>query len=207
MKTVYICGDSFGVSDPKYGAAWMDLLGQRHSIVNLATVAASNLMISLQVDQAISAEPDYIIMLATSCTRGEIVREAADSLLKRITPYSILSINSLTTINEQQREFLKRYHNEFFDLDLAIYKNQCIIENTLHKLTASGIPFSFDQGGFEHRSYGGNKEYFGTFNKYRSAINLWDHAPQRTFRPYYHVTDPGVHQLAAEYYDRAIDQA
>jgi hypothetical protein len=208
MKTVYVCGDSFGVPDPDHGPCWVDLLIPECNLVNLSTVAASNLMISLQIDRAIQAESDYIIYLATSCTRSEVVVSSDQPLLEKLIPYSILNLDrTLKTLDVEQLDLIKRYHSEFFDLSLAIYTNQCIIENNLHKLSASGIPFSFDQGGFEHHSYGGTGEYFSAYNRYRSSINLWDHAPNRLSRPYYHVTDFSIHQMAAEYYAHAIAQA
>lgn len=208
MKTVYVCGDSFGVPDPEYGLCWVDLLSQNHNLVNQSTVAASNLMISLQIDRAIQARPDYIIYLATSCTRSELVASTDQPLLEKIIPYSILNLDrTLNTLGAEQLDLIKRYHIEFFDLGLAIYTNQCIIENNLHKLTASGIPFSFDQGGFEHHSYGGTGEYFSAYNHCRSSINLWDHSLARPSRPYYHVTDFSIHQMTADYYTHAITKA
>ena len=165
-------------------------------------------MISLQVDRAIAARPDYIIMLATSCTRSELALKSSDQLLERLTPYSILNLDrTLGTVDQDQQQLIKRYHTEFFDLSLAIYTNQCIIENTLHKLKSSSIPFCWDQGGFEHPSYGGTGEYFHAYSNYRSGVNLWDHAPQRPLRPYYHVTDFSIHQQVGKYYANAIAQA
>ena len=124
MKTVYICGDSFGVPDPEYGACWVDLLCQDYHVVNLCAVAASNIMISLQVDRAIAARPDYIIMLATSCTRSELALKSSDQLLERLTPYSILNLDrTLGAVDQDQQQLIKRYHTEFFDLSLAIYTN------------------------------------------------------------------------------------
>jgi hypothetical protein len=49
---IYVCGDSFGVSDPEYGAGWMDQIGQT---TNLCQVSDSNLLIAQQVYRAIAA--------------------------------------------------------------------------------------------------------------------------------------------------------
>ena len=63
----------------------------------------------------------------------------------------------------------------------------------------------FDQGGFEHPSYGDVTDgHLDKYQNYISKINLWSHAVTRSFRPYYHVTDPAVHQMVADYYSEKI---
>ncbi len=195
MKKIYICGDSFCVSDPEYGPCWVDYLAQQRSVTNLAQVAATNLMISMQVDHAIASAADFIIVQGTACTRSQ-TRHA-----EKIIPYSFHTASEITTpFNSAQLTILKQYYTEFFDLDLAIYENKCIIESTLQKLVDSGITFLFDQGGFEHASFGSTANYFEKFQQYRSKINLWDFARTRDYRPYYHIVDDKIHQQVAEYY-------
>ena len=195
MNKVYICGDSFCVSDPEYGACWVDLVAKKRNVHNLAQVAATNLMISMQVDQAIDESADFVIVQGTACTRNQT------KLNGTVVPYSYHTASSITTpFGTHQLRILKEYYTEFFDLDLAIYENKCIIENTLQKLVDSKIPFLFDQGGFEHASFGNTVKYFHRYEQYRSAVNLWDYARTREYRPYYHITDPSVHQQVAEYY-------
>lgn len=197
MKTVYVCGDSFCVPDPEYGSCWVDYLSQHRTVTNLAQVAATNLMISMQVDQAVANRPDFIIVQGTACTRNQTRYQG------KIVPYSYHTSNETTTpFDRTKLNVLKHYYTEFFDLDLAIYENKCIIENTLQKLVDSGIDFLFDQGGFEHVSFGSTAEYFAKYSQYRSAINLWDYARTRDYRPYYHIVDDAVHRSVAEYYTR-----
>lgn len=198
---IYICGDSFAVPDPEYGQCWVDLLQQNIEIKTLAQVCASNLMISMQVDQAIKNNAQGIIVLFTSSTRFQTKQN------NQIVPYSIHSLDSTTPFSQLQLNLLKSHTAEFFDLELAIYENQVLIESVLYRLVDSKIPFLFDQGGFEHSSYGGTGEYFQKFNAYRSSINLWDHVNKRTHRPYYHVTDLSVHQQVANYYYEKFKQA
>ena len=187
MTNLYICGDSFAVPDLEYGECWVDMLP---SVTNLAQICASNLLISQQVDRAIKDRAKFIICLCTSSTR-QLVR-----LGKTVIPISWHSIDT-TNFNDRQKQLLKEYAIEFFDLSTAIYENQCIIENTLFKLESSGIPFLYDQGGFEHRV---QKEYFQKYQHRRSQINLWDYTENRTYRPYYHITDKDVHIKVAGYY-------
>jgi len=194
-KRVYICGDSFGVSDPEYGPCWADMIASQYKTTNLSRVCASNLLISQQVDQAIDQRPDFIICLGTSSTRQHMRFD------NEIVPYSIHSIDSTTQFDQRQKDLLKQYVAEFFDLGVAIYENQCVIENTLHKLEHSQIPYLFDQGGYEHCV---DRHYFQQYTHRRSQYNLWDHAERREFRPYYHITDSNIHKQVAEYYINVI---
>lgn len=195
MSQIYICGDSFCVSDDEYGPCWVDFVAQSISTVNLAQVSASNLLIARQVDCAIQNNPDFIIVNFTSCTRGEKLHQG------KIVPFSFHTANTTTTpFSKSELTTLKEYFATFFDLELAIYQNKITIEHTLQKLTESGIPFLFDQGGFEHTKFGGLPGYFKRFQKNRSDVNLWDYTVTQQYRPYYHITDPKVHQQVAEYY-------
>ena len=196
---IYICGDSFSTPDSEFADGWMTQLANRLPVVNLSAVSASNLLISMQVDQAIESSPEYIILQCTSSTRSEIRRNGV------LIPFSWLNATRVTTdFTDAQLTIIQQYFTEFFDLDIAIYSNQCIIENTLHRLQKSGIPFCFDQGGFEHPSMGSVCKYFTEYNQYRSDINLWDYTVSRTYRPYYHITDPAVHEKVSDYYYRRI---
>jgi hypothetical protein len=110
------------------------------------------------------------------------------------------SLDSTTPFTNKQLNLLREFHTECFDLELAIYENQLIIEAVLQRLVDSGCEFCFDQGGFEHPWYGGQKRYFEKFDQYRSRFNLWDHASTRSYRPYYHIQDAEIHQRVADYY-------
>lgn len=198
-KHVYICGDSFCVPDPEYGACWVDYLADQFNVVNLACLAATNLMISMQVDQAINMQPDFIIVQGTACTRNQLRHNG------ELVPYSYHTMKTIVDIlDKRQIDLLKQYYVEFFDMETAVYENQCIVENTLQKLVDSKIPFLFDQGGFEHHSYGTTTKYFERFDQYRSRINLWDHATTRNYRPYYHIENSAVHRAVADYYIKEI---
>lgn len=197
---IYICGDSFGVSDLDYGPCWVDLLREQvnQPVVNLSQVCASNLAIAQQVDQTHGA--DWVIVLFTASTRGETIFD------NQLVPYSIHSLNHTTPFNPEQLSILKKYTTEFFNLSLEIYRNQCIIESVLQRLIDRKQQFLFDQGGFEHPSFGGVQTYFEKYSEYRSVINLWNYSQTREYRPYYHIKDVAVHQTVADYYARKINQ-
>ena len=196
---IAVCGDSFCVPDPDYGTMWVDLLGNHHSVNNYSECTSTNLLIARQVDQAIGDGAEFVIVHFTSCTRGEKPHAG------RYVPFSYHTASEITTpFDSNTLRILREYYTEFFDLDLAIYQNAITIEHTLNKLVSSGLPFRFDQGGFEHVSYGGAGEYFAHYDQYRSQYNLWDHVTTREFRPYYHITHSHIHQQVAAYYAQEI---
>lgn len=232
MKKVYICGDSFGCPDMNWQITpWPillnELLGNNYTVTNLSICCASNLLISMQVDKAISEQADFVILLATTCTRGQgIKQDLADkhtSLYDRFTRiaandqhassrdlacYSIHSLNETCVFPNSTMTVIKDYHSRLFDLDLAIYENQCIIESSLYKLINSRIPFLFDQGGFENPSFGNvrKQDYFKNFDRYRSELNQWTLskiAPNKN-HSHFHITDPQLHAQIAEYYTKII---
>jgi len=196
---IAVCGDSFCVPDPEYGLMWADLLSMHCELRNYSECTSTNLLIARQVDQALKDGADFVIVHFSSCTRGEKLHKG------QYVPFSYHTATQETTpFDSNALRILKEYYTEFFDLDLAIYQNSIIIEHTLHKLANSGRPFRFDQGGFEHSSYGGTGEYFAQYAQYRSRYNLWDHADVRMFRPYYHITNSDIHKQVAEYYCQEI---
>lgn len=194
---IYICGDSFGVPDPEHGVMWAEQLSA--PVTNLCAVSASNLLISRQIDRAISAGAGKIIVLFTSSTRGETKRNGQD------IPWSWHTASEKTTsFNSRELRILQDYFGTFHDLELAIDLNRCVIQSCLYRLTQSGIPFVWDQGGFEHASMGGRGSDFVEYNANRSDLCLWDFARTRAYRPFYHITDPVLHQEIAAYYNEWI---
>ena len=224
MKKIYICGDSFGSYDPDYpGLSWHEKLEKKLSpqfkIINFSKVCASNLMISLQVDKAIKEQANFVIVMGTSVLRDEVKLNDTESDLELVDRFvDITSNNNLDTQNlisytmlNINQDFLSNAHNtlalynKLKDLNLLIYKDQCIIENTLQKLVDSNIPFIFDQGGFENLQYGAIKNsYFEKFKKYQSKKNLWNYCHNRPFRPYYHLIDNNITDEIAQYYCNLI---
>jgi len=212
-QSVYICGDSFTVDDQDYKhTPWTKQL----DAVSLGSVCANNQLIALQVEHAIKQQAKFIIVEFTSVTRDivQYTDQKQDNLLDRfyslteqdntnkdLTSYTIWSTETALAFTQEQRDLLDSYNENFFDIDVAIHRDSLIIEATLQRLVDSGIPFKFDQGGFEHPSYGGVGTYFGKFNQYRSELCLWDYADTRTHRPYYHITDQSIHDMIADYYN------
>lgn len=195
-QSVYICGDSFCASDSDYPeiTPWHE---QIKNSTNLSRVCASNLLIAQQTAKAIQSDADFIIVEFTSSLRSELLWKG------EIVPFSWLSLDETTPFDDKTLNMLKQKF-EFIDLGTEIERSKLIIEATLQRLVNSNIPFLFDQGGFEHTSYGGAGTYFTKYNKYRSELCLWDYADKRTHRPYYHIIDQSVHDMIADYYNNFI---
>jgi hypothetical protein len=228
MKKVFVCCDSFGVPDPEFNIKnWAEQLTDKLSgvatLTNLSRICASNLHIALQVDRAIASGADYIIYITTSSIRDEVkLRDQRQHKLlldrlvdittptndKDLTSYSIKSLDNTTLFDSHQLNVLKQFHLEFFDLDLAIYRNELFIEASLSKLVASKIPFKFDQGGFEHPGFIKTTlpKYFKKYQQYRTDFNMWDFVlDQKLFlRPYYHILEVETHEKIADYYYQEI---
>jgi len=185
---IYICGDSFGSSDDRSDIVpWH----AHFECINFARNCATNIDISKQVDRAIAEDATFIILLCTTCVRFDW----------RGTFYTFHNLDASPAVfNENQKQILKNYFIEFFDLDLEIYKNKCIIESTLQRLVDSNIPFLFDQGGFEHPKFGATETYFHNYNQYRSDYCLWDYGDSQLKLPSFHITDQKKHKEIAEYY-------
>jgi hypothetical protein len=225
MKKLYICGDSFACADPECPIIpWSELLvsnlGDSWEVENLSMVCASNLTIRMQVDRAIENQADFIIVMFTSSIRDhgrKTDQQSCQNLLddffriginnnqKRLACWSYNSLNSTCVMPPEKIQILKDFYTDIFDIDLAIYQNQCIIESTLHKLLASQTPFVFDQGGFENPKFDSDKLYFTEFDQYRSQYNLWQLAEfPMQHRPYFHIKDQKVHQEIVDYYKEKI---
>ena len=193
-KSVYICGDSFYCSDhDSIIVPWHEQFER----TSLAQVCASNLLISLQVEQAIEKQADFIIVGFTSSLRSELMFE------DKLVPFSWLSLDETTPFDQTTINNLKQLFNNI-DLDTEVKRNKLVIEATLQKLVDSKIAFLFDQGGFEHKSYEGVGQYFAKFDQYRSKVCLWDHADVRQHRPYFHITNQTIHTQIADYYTKMI---
>jgi hypothetical protein len=216
MKTVYICGDSFSTPDPAYGPMWVELLqtrlGADYKIINKSTVSASNLLVAVQVDHAIKNLADYIIVLATTCTRNQVLVQAPtrQDLMTRFDQQELISYSVFRTyrsaLGDADRQQVHNFHRRFDDFELNIFRDYMILLGILHRLTQSGIPFRFDQGGFEHPRFGGQGGYFAEFNQVLSRYNAWDYSTTVDERPYYHITDATIHELLADYYYTEITQ-
>jgi hypothetical protein len=232
MKKIYICGDSFGCPDIGWSFdPWPLLLttrlGSNYTVTNLSVSCASNLLIRMQVDRAIATQADFVILLGTTCTRSQghvrkvnqpnsdiydrfvRVGNRNDDLTTRdLACYSIHSLNETCVFNQDDIASIKDYQSRLFDLDLAIYENQCIIESSLYQLKEHNIPFIFDQGGFENPIFGNVRRtnYFSEFDQYRSQINQWtlsSYLPN-TNMAHFHITDSAVHAQIADYYKTII---
>ena len=216
MKHIYICGDSFATPDPDYGTMWAELLqhelGADYRIVNHSSVAASNLLVAVQVDHAVQQQADFVIVLATACTRNEalVLPETDQDLMSRFLKHELVSYSIYrpyrSQLNTADQQAIYDFHRRYTDLELNIFRDHCILLGTLYRLTESGTPFLFDQGGFEHPKFGGSRSYFEQFRDQRTDLNVWDYGTTEAERPYYHILQPEDHARIAEYYRKKITE-
>jgi hypothetical protein len=234
MKKIYICGDSFGCPNNEWDFdPWPVLLanrlGDNYTVINLSISCASNLLIRMQVDQAIATRADFVILLGTTCTRSQghvktvnqpnkdiyerfvrIGNDDVDHDSRDLACYSLRSLNETCIFNNDDIKSIKDYQSRLFDLDLAIYENQCIIESSLYRLKEHNISFKFDQGGFENPIFGDIRrtDYFSNFEEHRSKINQWTMSTYSSNTPmgHYHITDANIHTQIADYYYNTITQ-
>lgn len=213
----YICGDSFCCPDPEHGVMWVDLLRRRLDsdceIVNLSQVAASNALISLQVDRAVESGADFVACHFTSCTRASLRVQPSDAPLLdqfasgAMIPYSIPTCTTLEPhVSHREIDAIRKHYVQYCDLDWEIYVNKCVIESVLSRLRDSTAEWQFDQGGFEHPSFGSRVQYFENYHAHRLPFSLWDFTTTRSYRPYFHIVDTATHQQIADYYTQWILQ-
>lgn len=75
MKKVLICGDSFGVIDPRFpNLHWSEKLASTSAeieIFNFSVGGASNALITMQLMQGLKFDPDFVIISFTNEHRYE----------------------------------------------------------------------------------------------------------------------------------------
>ena len=138
-------------------------------------ISASNLHIAMQVDHALDKQANFVIVLATSSLRTDLSLGIVDTSLPLLDRYiDLTQVNAKnglvsTTISylknhdifsKYQADLLQKFYTEFVDIDVEVFKSKLLIEATLHKLKASGTPFLFSQGGFEHTKFAGSNNQY-----------------------------------------------
>lgn len=227
---VVVCGDSFNCDDTLYpGIHWTQQLTHLNpsiKITNLSVCGASNFLIHLQIDHAIKANPDFIIVHFTTSLRTHIKYKSNKSLndlwqrfyklnSPNTTDTDLISfpysgIDIFTELNKSQQNLLKTYLLDFVDLDIARLENYYIINNGLNCLLDSEIKFMFSTGGFDHKAFLKSEEVpyqFPKFANFEVPVNLWDQwNASREIRPYFHILDKAVHYNLAKYYLEKLTQ-
>jgi hypothetical protein len=229
-KTLYICGDSFCASDASYGESWVDQLTQRlpHvQVVRLASIAASNYLIALQVKEALEAGCDYLIYNATSSTRFEYSLRhdgvpidstsrywhVDDQVNKSVTSHSWHSAtNGTMDLLIKKDNLIKEFFEQCVDFPSMIMKNYMLIDYTLKCIAEKMAPttWAWSRGGFEHPRFSQSAHPnfnpcslhwdFARYQHNHCAMNLWDNFDQLQRRPYFHVTDADIKRKTCDHY-------
>jgi len=210
---IVVCGDSFYFDDADYpNIHWTSKFT---NLTNLAMPGASNLVIRMQIDRAISLNPDLVVVSFTSCLRTVIKyknHSTEKNLLDRLyVPKSNLDYDLISfpyagakyfnQISNHQLDILNRYAAEFVDLDLLRQENYYLVKDALETLLQSGVKFVFSLGGFDHKTFCDQSPYdFSKYEKFNLPINLWDHWNKtESLRPWFHVTDKQIQNDLAEF--------
>jgi hypothetical protein len=197
LQTLYICGDSFCTSDPKYGPSWVELLKERHTdiqIINLASPGASNYLIYKQVEYALSQPCDYLIYHATSSIRQEFSLTSSnisgDNINRYWSPYdqknktmicapwsapwgNTLSLDGKVEqlFSSDDLKVIKEFFTKFIDFNVLIEKNYIFIKATLDLIVSNKKlkNWIWSQGGFQHKNFNNfnNDDFKLDFSNYK----------------------------------------
>lgn len=219
---IYICGDSFSVTDRNAGYTWVDLIQQKlpgHQIVNLASPGASNYLIYLQVKHAINSQCKHIIYQSTSSIRHEFAFRddyaKKDSYTRYHNPMVVnkdcsvacgswhnLDKHHSAVLTKDDTDAIADVSMRFFDLTGAIEKNYIYIMHTLNIISNANLKsWAWNRGGFEHVNFKNSSIWdFSKFEQNEVDINLWDYYNNLLDTPVYHITDSTVHQTVCDRY-------
>jgi hypothetical protein len=222
---LYICGDSFCTNDPEYDYSWVDLLAQKLpklEVVNLSSSGASNYLVYLQVKTALENHCDYLIYHATSSIRQEFRLGDDGRQYDDVTRYwntnnpnknapmicgSWLEVDRhyQGLVDTKQVNLINQFFKHFVDLPNLIEKNYIFVVHTLEMIKSSAVAWAWSQGGFEHPRFGIDRKWnFDPYLDKMCPINLWDHYDPKKIRPWFHVTDPTVHQRVCDHYIKML---
>jgi hypothetical protein len=205
---ILVCGDSYSVTDPDFpGLHWSEKIvnfSPTFELANLAHGGCSNAMITLQLLQGLSLDPNFVILSFTNEHRYELDKDTS------VLPTEL-------TVQELVHYQKSRYTTNVYTKDTTIeqwmagkcsdnfekIKNYFYISFCLQTLKQFNIPFAFSLGGFEYRQdytalinsnyiYNFIKDY--THNEIKT--NLWYYHNTKS-RPYFHVSSNEVQTLYA----------
>lgn len=219
---IYICGDSFSVTDHSSGQTWVDMLEQTvpdKRLINLSVPGASNYLIYLQVKHAISNGCEHIIYQSTSSIRHEFIIANDGAIKDSYARYHNAVSNSKdcaivcgswhnlephhsNVLSNKDATEIRNFSLRFFDLASAIEKNYIYIIHTLNLISGANLKsWAWSRGGFEHKNFKNSESWdFSKFKNNEISVNLWDHYDSSIDQPVYHITDPHVHRTVCNHY-------
>lgn len=199
MNKILICGDSYCVTDPKFPKLhWSEKLAdmsEHLEIFNLAYGGCSNALITLQLMQGLTLNPDFVIISFTNEHRYE-----SDANVDAM-PYE-LSADSISAYLKQRYKTNPNARLLELSENLEKIKNYFYIMGCLQTLKQKGINFCFSLGGFEYQ-----QDYtallrsnflennVNEFLAHELSLNLWYHG--KKLSPFFHVDKEEVHTLFA----------
>jgi hypothetical protein len=214
LKTVLICGDSFGVTDSDYpDLHFSEKISKSTPAVfelyNLSHGGDSNALIALQLMQGLQFNPNFVILLFTTPHRHEIDNDidAHCSTEVNLPALNAFRHDRYTTScyvdsGSNQDKLIKTWNSEIISDDFEILKNYFLINYCLQLLEKTNIPFCYSIGGMANTNYlsiinkNFIKNYFNEYADKSLKINLWNHNSNKS-RPYFHVDNNNVQSAFA----------
>lgn len=216
MKTVLICGDSFGVTDPDFPDLHFSekILNSTPPVFemhNLSHVGDSNALIALQLLQGLQFKPDFVILSFTTAHRHEIDNNPNLHYPTDLTPEALRafrherylsSVNFLNPKNPRQDigRAIRFWNAEVISDDFEMLRNYFLIHYCFLLLEKENIPFCYSIGGMVHQNtvnYAAVvdknfiKNYLTDYADQALKINLWNHNCGND-RPYFHCDDDNI---------------
>lgn len=163
---IAVCGDSFSsIAEKNPGGHWSEILEKLLDVkvVNFAMRGASNLHIRLQIEMAVRAKVDFVIINATYADRIEMpTPDRINGATKRFSffdfktdkkysrspmvsvPLRTLLKNNHNLISKNQQVAVEHYFLEMYDITWKTQVDQWALNSGLWELIDNQIVFFYD---------------------------------------------------------------
>ena len=201
MTAVLVCSDSFGLTDPAHPFHWCDQLQQASpgiEIWNSSQGGASNALITLQLMQGLTMNPDFVVL----CFTNEHRLETDGNLFAKPQTSEPEDMISYLKSRYRPNVYAPPYHSLSDNLEKI--KSYFYILLCLTTLTQKQIPFCFSLGGFEYQQdvetlLAANylKNQLTEFKANELRLNLWNHMADDPASLIFHVDNAKIHTVFA----------
>lgn len=213
MVRVLICGDSFGLTDPKYpGMHFSEKIlnfTPEVEVLNLSYGGASNALILFQFLQGLNFNPDFVIFTFTSCERYELDNKI--SVVPKSTNWYDVNCwikdrykSNLQPITAEEKNIIDRYRLGVASESFERLKNYSYIVNCLTIAASKNIKFCYSLGGFEYKQEYNmllKSNYLeNLIDQYRACelkTNLWNYPNLNKSDCYFHLANDNIQGLFA----------
>lgn len=215
QKTVLICGDSFGVTDPDFpdlhfSEKILNATPPVFELHNLCNGGDSNGLIALQLMQGLQFNPDFVILLFTTPHRHEMDKDTGvyyptEVSLPALKAFRHDRYTTTCYVNDKTSDnskLINDWNTKIVSDDFEILKSYFLMNYCFQLLEKHNIPFCYSVGGMASTNYAPIinknfiKNYLNDYDTQSLKINLWYHNSNKP-RPYFHVEDEEVQSAFA----------